>query len=363
VTAAALALACGAAEQRVAARFGDAATSRGRRYAHGGLVPVMASYCESQHADVPRDAVELVEAVTNLDREIVRGTEGIARARVRAGASGTFALATALAGEVLLRAAYDASSTVARAIAATAEVTSFRDIPSVSLEHTAPFARVAPDGRLPVAGLSDDRRGTTKLGTSGVALLIPRQVLVDDNLGVMATIFADLGRRAALAVDHELFERAVMETADSFYSTANLNRTSSAALSASTLGAAEALLWNQLDRHKRPIGVRPRTLLLPPALSHTARALLASQPAGNNQLQVIVSPLLSLDGMPGASATTWYVVSDPNTLPAYKVTVLSGHPAPTITAEPMNAEGVRLRCHFDFGAGAVDPRAAAKVSA
>ena len=351
--AAGLAVACGVSEERTAAAFGDQAASVGRRTGRSGLLPVLSTWCDAMGAGRLRDPHVIVDKTTDIER------------RVRAaGGGGTFSLASSLAGELIARAAYDAGSTVARGIAAQVEVANFHAIRSVALEQTAPFSRVSGTGELPMAGLDDERAGTVRLGTSGVALRIPRQVLVDNNAPALAKVFQDLGARAALAVDYELFKNAVMEGSDVFYTSANANRLTGSGLSSTTLGAAETLLWSQCDKHKRPLGVRPAALLLPPELVHVGRGLLGAQPAGNAALRLLVSPLLSLSTMPGYSPTTWYLAADPtSSVVPFQLTTLAGRPGPTVEAGAMDATGVEMRAFFDFACTAVDPRGAAKVTA
>ena len=84
-----------------------------------------------------------------------------------------------------------------------------------------------------------------------------------------------------------------------------------------------------------------------------------------NRLAGQSSPYLALAGMPGASNSNWYLLADPNNLPAFQVAYLRGQRQPTIeTADAQfNTLGIQLRCYFDFGVARIDHRGALKASA
>jgi hypothetical protein len=119
---------------------------------------------------------------------------------------------------------------------------------------------------------------------------------------------------------------------------------------------------------------------VPPGLKYLADQLWTSasvnQTPANNKSQgvdnpyrgrfrVESSPYLALAGMPGASNSNWYLVADPNNLPAFQVAYLRGQRQPTIEAADaqFNTLGIQLRCYFDFGVARIDHRGALKASA
>ncbi len=69
--------------------------------------------------------------------------------------------------------------------------------------------------------------------------------------------------------------------------------------------------------------------------------------------------------MTGYSANSWYLLADPNSVPAFQVGFLQGRRQPTIeTADAQfNTLGIGMRCFFDFGVARVEYQGAVKSSA
>jgi hypothetical protein len=78
--------------------------------------------------------------------------------------------------------------------------------------------------------------------------------------------------------------------------------------------------------------------------------------------RVEVSRYLANAKYTGNSSKAWYLLSDPNDLPAIEVAFLNGQEAPTIeTAEAdFNSLGIQMRGYHDFGVALQDPRAGIK---
>jgi len=95
-----------------------------------------------------------------------------------------------------------------------------------------------------------------------------------------------------------------------------------------------------------PIDATPITLVVPPALEYTARAILNSamyqmtttanipMPTANviaqAGLNLVVDKYLSVVNTGNDQHTQWYLFADPNVLPALKAVNLSGHELPEI---------------------------------
>jgi hypothetical protein len=83
------------------------------------------------------------------------------------------------------------------------------------------------------------------------------------------------------------------------------------------------------------------------------------------RFKVVTSPYLSLPTLPGNSSSTWYLLADPNILPAFQVAYLDGRRAPTVETSDaeFNTLGLQMRCYFDFGVARLDFRGAIKNTA
>jgi hypothetical protein len=106
-----------------------------------------------------------------------------------------------------------------------------------------------------------------------------------------------------------------------------------------------------------PINVRPRYLLVSPALETAAEVAVATlaavTPANVNPfsgvLQILVDPHLS--------GNAWYVFAEPASVPTIKYAYLSGNEGPQVsTKEGWDVLGLELRVVLDFGCGVVDHR-------
>ena len=149
-------------------------------------------------------------------------------------------------------------------------------------------------------------------------------------------------------------------------------------MQASSLATAVAMMRAQTDADGAVLDIAPKTLLIPPELEPTAKALLQSDyiqltstsaagaPTGNiwkGALALEVEPRLSSASFTGYSALAWYLFASQMDAPMI-VSFLNGAESPTVEffgldADP-NTLGVSWRVYHDFGAALADPKAAVK---
>jgi len=72
---------------------------------------------------------------------------------------------------------------------------------------------------------------------------------------------------------------------------------------------------------------------------------------------VVSSVYLSNASFTGASSKAWYLLADPNRLPAIEVAFLNGVDRPTVekTDADFNTLGIQFRGYIDFGVREQDP--------
>ena len=72
---------------------------------------------------------------------------------------------------------------------------------------------------------------------------------------------------------------------------------------------------------------------------------------------------ISNASFPGASSKAWYLMADPNRLPAIEVAFLNGVDRPTVekTDADFNTLGIQFRGYIDFGVREQDWRGALKA--
>jgi len=78
---------------------------------------------------------------------------------------------------------------------------------------------------------------------------------------------------------------------------------------------------------------------------------------------VVSSVYLSNSSFTGNSSKAWYLLADPNRLPAVEVAFLNGVDRPTVekTDADFNTLGIQFRGYIDFGVREQDYRAALKM--
>ena len=81
--------------------------------------------------------------------------------------------------------------------------------------------------------------------------------------------------------------------------------------------------------------------------------------------QPIVVPELGNSAYTGYSATTWFLLADPNILASAAMCFLNGQQSPTIEQADadFNTLGVQFRGYHDFGASMTEYRASVKATA
>jgi hypothetical protein len=367
VLAAALLMRCGVNDEWLAKDrdFGPQVVEAAWKRRSSGLHATIAAALQADGKAAPHDGLELFHAV--VQHQIQAGFSTVDLP----GLLGTV-------GNKLLLDAFTRVDGTYERIAQQADFNNFLTYTMFRLDHTGEFAKVGPTGEIKHGKLNETTY-TNRLETRGQMLTYSRDAVINDDVNAFQQLFASVGRKARLAVEKALYS-AVMEASDSFYTAAKGNRLTGTPLSVEGLGLGEAAMLGQVAADGDPIYSQPAILLVPPGLKYLADQLWTSatvnQTPANNKSQgvdnpyrgrfrVESSPYLALAGMPGASNSNWYLVADPNNLPAFQVAYLRGQRQPTIeTADAQfNTLGIQLRCYFDFGVARIDHRGALKASA
>ncbi len=204
-------------------------------------------------------------------------------------------------------------------------------------------------------------------------LTVSRQAIVNDEIGAIGEMFAELGRQGARAVADGVYAALLANTGDHFgVGNDNYLDGGTSSLSTSALTAAITKLRKTKDAGGRLIGLQPRVLLVAPeqeaaALQIIRSAEVSRDQASDNQAtgnpwmgaaEVIVEPRLSdTDFHENASTLAWYLLAGPN-VPVLVVALLEGRETPTVeTADAdFNTLGQSVRGFIDYGAALADYR-------
>ena len=262
-----------------------------------------------------------------------------------------------------------------RNICATRNVSDFKTVTSYRLIGTDQYEQVAPGGEIKHGTLGNETY-SNRADTYGLMLSIDRRDIINDDLGAITTVPRKLGRGSGLKIN-DVFWATFLANSGFFTAGAgNYLTGADTALGIDGLSKAEVAFMDQVDSDGKPIGIMPAIVLVPTALSAMGTQLSRSleirdttastkYPIANphqGKFRVEVSRYLANARYTGNSNKAWYLLSDPNDLPAIEVAFLNGQESPTIeTAEAdFSVLGIQMRGVHDFGCSTQDPRAGVK---
>ena len=265
-----------------------------------------------------------------------------------------------------------------RQICKIATVNDFREHSRYRLNGSFTFEKLGADGELK-HGKVDEMTFGQKADTHGIMFALTRQMIINDDMGAFADIPRSIGMGAAEAIADAVWG-LLLSNPNNFFSADHKNYLEGAdtALSVDALTAAEVLFSNQTKPNGRPLGINASILLVPTALKVAAQLLMTStmlnetttankgKPANNphvGKFNVVSSSYLANTSFTGASAKAWYLLADPNRLPALEVAFLNGVDRPTVekTDADFNTLGIQFRGYIDFGVREQDHRGCLKV--
>lgn len=270
-----------------------------------------------------------------------------------------------------------------RRIARIASVNDFKEHTRYRMTGSFTFEQVGPDGELKHGQLDEQTFGQ-KAETHGIMFALTRQMIINDDMGAFTDIPRQIGMGAAESIADAAWGLWLTNPTQSdgqpFFSAAHKNFADGAdtALSIDALTAAEVLFGEQTKPNGRPLGIPASILLVPTALKVPASLLMNSmqvnettttnkpKPTDNphvGKFEVVSSTYLSNTSFPGASSKAWYLLADPNRLPAIEVAFLNGVDRPTVerTDADFNTLGIQFRGYIDFGVREQDFRGAIKL--
>lgn len=279
------------------------------------------------------------------------------------------------AAQKILLDGYQAIGPAAVRVARILEAVDFKTHTLARLTGQYKMEKVAPDGELPHAEISD-QGFSIKVDTYGRLVGLTRQDVINDDLGAFLDLPRQIGRGAALALESAFW--AMVEAANgTFFAAANGNVISgaSSAFGIGGLNAAIAKLRKQKDADGNPILARPRYVAIPPDLEADAtqiytsnvlliagssdRTVAANNPHAN-KYEPVVSEFLTGNG----ASSVWYLIADPADVPAFGVAFLRGQQTPIIEEAQPDPKylGQLFRGYFDFGVALLDPRGAVRAA-
>jgi len=342
-------------DELAAQTFGERAVEAARRKPVGGFMGWLRAALAASGREVPSTSGELIKA-----------------------AFSTSEIATALGNTInrSLEQAYREAPATWRAFASVRSANDFKQHTAIRPSFVGQLEQVGPGGEIKHGHL-EESTFQWHIDTFARMLKVTRQDLINDDLSFIAETPTLMAKMAVRAVSDLVYQTLL--SAGGFFdeSLGNLYDDAAAGLSVESLAVAVRMMRQQRDDQGNDLDLVPRTLVVPPELEITARAILesvelqlesdTSGPTGNalrGAAALQVEPRLSnSDRFTGTSAKAWYLFASPQDAPII-VGFLQGRQTPVVEFFGMdhdvNTLGVAWRIYHDFGCALGDFRAAVK---
>lgn len=258
----------------------------------------------------------------------------------------------------------------------------FRTVDKFRVYGTGAWETVAQDGTLKQGTLAESTPYTNQLSTIGQHNVLTRQDFINDDLGALQQIGEMMSTYGGLAPEFGLFRKILANDGSWFNTTDKTLKTAVPLTSAAGIASLSAMhlefkkkreqqtLKDKRGKGPAPVlAVSPRILLVPSSLEIVAWELMntlsynsgGGESAGTRvsdrnffhaKYDVIDSPYLEDTAIhSNASATSYYLLADPNLIPAFDMMFLNGQQMPTIESADANFDtlGMQFRGYLDFG--------------
>lgn len=208
---------------------------------------------------------------------------------------------------------------------------------------------------------------TMRLSTFARALNVSRELLINDDLGLLGDMTSALGEAAAqteasILVDLVTANPNLKDGTAVF--DASRENTAAGVLDEAGLSAARLAMRKRKGIGGQPIAVAPKFLVVPPELETTAEKLLAAITPAKTEDANVAARDLTLLVEPRLAADNWFVFADPARQAALSYAYLSAAQGVQIQRqEQWNTLGLSFRAFLDFGAAWLDWRGAQRTEA
>jgi hypothetical protein len=260
------------------------------------------------------------------------------------------------AGNRILRQAYESYQDGLLRFCGRVRSRDFRDVKAIQVDGDVALHPLGESGAIEEGSLKASAE-TYPISTFARSFGLTRQLFMEDDLAAFANVTSQLGRHAAEFVAAKvatvLEANAALSDGVTAFHSGHGNLGTAGALSEATVGELLKLMRAQVGLGGERIAVVPRALVVPGALEWTARKLIWLL-GPQAPIEVVVEPRLT-------SATAFYVLADPSSVPAISYTFPDGGAGPTIElGRRPGFDGLRARVLLDLGCGFTDYRGAAK---
>jgi len=259
---------------------------------------------------------------------------------------------------------YQAAPQTWRAWAKMGTLPDFKAAQRVQLDD-APDMVATPDGGEIQQGVIGDKGESISLVNYARKLVITRQALINDDMGVFNTIFRAFGYRAANLIEATaygiLINNALMADGFALFSTDHTNLAGTAAVVSSTsVNLREIDMMNQTAPQGTKLSIMPQFLIVGPKNKIAASILCNSASNSDATLNSgVINPFGDLTPIVSAHmGQKWVLSANPNQIDTVEVAFLNGKDTPTLYQNENVGDilGRTFVGYIDIGAAALEFR-------
>lgn len=268
-------------------------------------------------------------------------------------------------GKVALE-SYRAAESPLKTLCRQRTLPNFKDSTAIRLSEMGRLEDITENGEITHTSRAENGE-TMRLKTFARGVTASRNLMIDDDLGMLGDMTSAMGEAAA-QTEADILVDLIVNNPDLSDGTAvfdasrgNIGSVDAPSVAALTESRLAMRTRTGLD-DKTIISATPRYVLVPPDLETEAEQVLASiQPNKSDDVNPFGGKLTLLVE-PRLPAGTWYVFADPARLAAMQYAYLSSAQGVQIQrTEAWDTLGLKFRAFLDFGAGWLDWRAAHQV--
>jgi HK97 family phage prohead protease len=256
--------------------------------------------------------------------------------------------------------AYKAAESPLKALARKRTLSNFKESTAIRLGEMGRLEEMNEHGEFKHTSRAEAGESMA-LSTFGRAINVSRKLIIDDDLGLLGDMTSAMGQAAAQTEAEELValftDNPNLSDGTPVFDASREN-TVTVALSETALSDARKHLRTVkgLDG-KTIIAVKPKYLVVGPALETEAEKLLASIYASTADDVNAFAGKLTLVVEPRIAGNAWFVVADPASVPSIQYGYLASAQGVQIQrAEAWDTLGLKYRAFLDFGCGWLDWR-------
>jgi len=274
--------------------------------------------------------------------------------------SSDFAIALQQAGDVRIVQVYEDYEETWRPLARETTARDFRPVPIVGMVGVNEFQVIAENGEYTYGSFAD-LGDSFKLWTAGKAFSFSRQLLINDQLGLIGERMDKIGEGASIHEANAFWalinSNVVMSDGNALFSIAHGNLAATGgAITVDTIGAARAAMRKQKNRDGvHTANIVPRFLVVGPDKENEALQFLSTinpgrvgdaVPAWVTSLTLIVEPRIV--------GNAWYLFADPARAAVVQVAYLAGaERLYTDSRIGWEVDGIEYKGRIDFSAKAI----------